>query len=303
MRGLLFVVLVIATASGAEPLQVALRGQVEFAGRRVLLSDIAVITGEAAQIAALADVVVLELSGSAPHTLDVALIRPLIGKRLPNEPVTITGTCALTRARRKIEEAELVQAATAAVGADAEVSLLRCSGAVTVPNEGAEPALVVEPLDSAVAGDLPLRVRVVGVETELARALVVVRVVRFATVAVAANAIARDATITAADLRVERVKLSGTPYFTDVSAPVGQVARVAIAAGAPVPRSGITIVPEVKSQRQVTLVYRHAGFEVQATGTALADGRTGETIAVRRVDGRSVKALVIGPGQAQVNPD
>jgi flagella basal body P-ring formation protein FlgA len=285
-----------------------LRPAVTLAATSATLGDVAVLTGDPALIATLAPLPVQALSGMAPMTVDATMVRMAVGAAAGKGQLTVTGACAISRRPRLVGVAELGAAAMARAAADlpgasGEVSVLRTSGALVVPDEGAPPTLVADALDNAKGGDVPFRVRVLHGDLELARALVTLRLARTRVQIVAARTIKRGEVIGAGDLRDEAIPITrqtGNLVFTTADL-IGKAAHSEIQAGAPVNPALVSEVAEVRSGSAVTLRFVREGFALTAAGEALSDGQHGEVIRIRRADGVVVKAQVSGPGEALIN--
>jgi flagella basal body P-ring formation protein FlgA len=229
-----------------------------------------------------------------------------LGRAVPMGGVAISGVCQLSRRSLAISEAEIVAAVTAQAKAASDdevvVGKVRVSGALVVPAAETPPRLLAEALDRAPTGEIPYRVRVLQGDVELARSLVVVPVARYRRMTVAARALHRGETLGVGDLRSERIEV--TPRLAEAGEAntlVGRIARQDIAEGTPLAAALFTVPADVQSGQAVTISFVRDHFRLSATGEALADGHVGETIQVRRADGRAVKARVVASGQVQID--
>jgi len=119
---------------------------------------------------------------------------------------------------------------------------------------------------------------------------------------VAARQIARGEVLTAEDVEIRNEQISDTSLapqaFTDLSEAIGKQARLTIRPGQPIgPRA---VAPPILIPRNapVNIIIEKGSLRVVSAGVALADGRMRETLDVRvTATGRSVKALVTGPGE------
>jgi flagella basal body P-ring formation protein FlgA len=301
------VLLAIVLALSAETVGIHLRDMVELAKPTATVADVAELSGDARLIAKLSPLAVQELSGVGTHRLDAATVRMALGRLVPAGEVVISGTCQLSRRSLSISEDELVAAVIAqarSVGDDeVEVRKVRGSGALLVPADEAPPRLLAEVLDRSPSGEIPYRVRVLQGENELARTLVVVQVSRYRRMTVAARALRRGEALGAGDLRTERLPVTARlAEVTDASTLLGRSARQDIPEGMPLAAALFTVVPEVQSGQTVTISCVSERVRLSASGSAMADGRVGEVIQVRRGDGKAVKARVISSGQVQIDP-
>jgi flagella basal body P-ring formation protein FlgA len=297
----------LSPALAAEGLRVSLHPHVDVAASIATLADVAELAGDPALVKAAAAVTVAELPGLGARVIDPPAVRTAIGRLMPAGALSISGECQLSRRARTIGADDLVAAAAAlakAGGGEVEVATVRTSGAMLVPDDAQPPRIVAEALDRALSGEIPYRVRALRGDAELARGLVVLKVDRFQTAMVAARSIHRGEALGVGDLRGERITLgrgvTGAPVAADEV--VGQLARADIAAGTPLSAALVQPRSDVHGGQAIVLVFGREGFQVTAAGEALADGRIGEVIPVRRgADGKTVKAQVSGPGEAQVN--
>jgi flagella basal body P-ring formation protein FlgA len=183
------------------------------------------------------------------------------------------------------------------------ISVLRSTGAVTVPAGGNEPVVVAEALDHARAGDIPFRIRVLRGDVELARSLITLRIVREREVLVAARGIRRGERLGPGDLRLQRMVLGRTATTTlsgeDI---VGREARIDLAEGAPLVATVLTVPPDIRTGQTVELLVIAERFSLSSRGEALNDGVVGQIIAVRRAaDGRTVRGTVLGEGRVRLD--
>ncbi len=308
IRAVILIGLTVCTVSPVDAADVVavLRPQVELAAERALLAQVADLSGDAELIAGIGAIAVQDLPGLAPRRLDAAAVRAALGPI--GARVAVRGECRLARRARTIPAAELAAAATrcatAAAGTDeVAITIARPAGDLVVPDDGAPADLVAEPLDNAVAGIIPFRVRAGRGNREWARALVTLEIRRWRTVLVAARDLPRGARLGAGDFVPGRIEVSrGSEALTDPVEAAGRSLRGPLAAGAALLRSQLTARADVHGGQTIELVYRTAGVELRAGGTALADGQTGDHIQVRRgTDGKSLVGTVLGPGQVQIN--
>jgi len=293
----------------AAELAVALRPEARLRTAHATLADVADVTGDAELVAATAGLAIQDLPDLATYTIDAAKVRAAIGKRVPARSLTVTGACALSRATLTVPAEDLAGAVRAHLAAahvgEQDVTIVRASGALVVADDAAEPiALVAEPLAKAEAGELPYRVRVMRSGRELDRGLVVARLRLYRSVPVAARAIAQGESLSAGDIRMERVEVGvgEVPAGDGIEAMVGQVAVRDIADGAVLSARLCRSRPSVRAGERIALVYQSGGFELVADGTALADAGPGEVIQARREhDRKLIEARVIADGRALIN--
>ncbi len=290
--------------SGGE-VSVSLRPQVTLAAERATLGDVADMSGDAGLIAVLRDLPIMELPDLAQRHLEADEVRRAVGHGL-GRSLAITGTCDLSRRGRQITEDELIATARATITSDGDqlnVTTLRSPGALVIPDGGAETHLDAVALDRARIGDIPIRVRVLRGEVELARALITMRVVRQRDLLVAARPIKRGERIGAGDLRQERVTLThGWNEEVTSKELLGREARLDLAEGTPLTTRLTVQPPDVRVGQRVVLQVISERFQLTVQGEALNDGRIGEVIPVRRAsDGRTVRGTVIAEGQVRLD--
>ncbi len=283
-----------------------LKPQVELAAERALLAQVADLSGDAELIAQLGAIAVQDLPGLAPRRLNAAAVRAALGPIAGR--LDIRGECRLSRRARTITAAELaaaaVRCATAAAGTDeVAITIAKNAGDLVVPDDGTPADLTADPLDNALSGTIPYRVRAGRGSREWARALVTLDIRRWRTVLVSARDLPRGAKLGVGDLVPGRIEVRrGGDALTDPAEAAGRALRGPLATGAVLLRNQLTARADVHGGEPVELVYRSAGIELSAGGTALADGQTGDRIQVRRgTDGKSLTGTVLGPGQVQIN--
>ncbi|WP_309606725.1 flagellar basal body P-ring formation chaperone FlgA [Phenylobacterium sp.] len=90
---------------------------------------------------------------------------------------------------------------------------------------------------------------------------------------------------------------------SDAEAVIGQAARRALRAGAPVSAHDVGAAMVIKAGETITVTYDADGVSLSLQGRAMASGGVGDTINVQNTASkRTVQALVSGPGQAVVGP-
>lgn len=158
-----------------------------------------------------------------------------------------------------------------------------------------------QPAGSSVIGNTTIGVRCTG--TSPWTIYVPAYVQLFKPVAVSSRSLTRGTPISAADIKMVRYDLATLKlgYIDDSRHIVGMVAKQHIAAGSVVTPHMVEAPRLVRRGEQVTIVARSAGIEIQATGTALADGAQGDLIKVRNSSSRKiVEAVVTDPGVVSV---
>ena len=295
-----------ATMSAAETVAIHLRPKVVLAAPSATLADLADLSGSPAAIAALEKIRIQELN-AVPMLVEESLIRVRVAHQAPDVTLTITGQTQVSQPLRTISVAEQIRAVTDKLvhaDDDAEVTLQRASGPLTVADDGTPPVIDATPLDRGRVGDVAFRVRLLRGDDELARSLVVLRVKRYARVVVLATDVRRGALLGAGDISVQRVELSTQTQdaFTDPNLVLGfQVARDGAAGQILTPTLALAPLA-VRPGQGVTLVWRTGTVELSALGEALAGGRDGEVIGVKRAsDQQRVRGQIIGPAKVLVN--
>ena len=300
MRHTLLLLMVFFPLAAGE-VTVVLRPVVSVANERATLGEVAELSGDAAMIAVIRDLSVVELPDLRERKLEAPDIRQAIGHGVGTS-LLVSGATRVTRRGRTITDAEIVQAATAAVLAEGDelvVSTLRSSGALIIPDGGSAVTMIAQPLDQSRTGDIPFRVRLMRGEVELARALVSLRVVRHRQMLVAARMLRRGERLGVGDIRTERVAVNraGTTALTQDHI-IGHEARMDLAEGIPLTAAVIMLPPNVRAGQGIMMQVNTERFQLTAKGQALNDGHIGEVIYVRReTDGRTVRGKIIADGQ------
>lgn len=292
--------------SAAESVAIHLRPTVVLAAPSATLADLADLSGSPEAVAALGTIVIQDLR-TTPVLVEENLVRARVAHQAPEVTVTITGQSQASQPLRTISVDDQVRAATAVVihaGDDAEVALQRASGPLTVADDGTTQVIEATPLDRGRVGDVAFRVRLMRGEEELARSLVVLRVKRYVRVVVLATDVRRGAVLGAGDLSVQRVELSTQTQdaVTDPNLALGfEVTRDAAAGQILTPTLALAPLA-VRPGQGVTLVWRTGTVELSALGEALAGGRDGEIIGVKRSsDQQRVRGQIIGPAKVLIN--
>ncbi len=300
MRHTLLLLMVFFPLAAGE-VTVVLRPVVSVANERATLGEVAELSGDAAMIDVIRDLSVVELPDLRERKLEAPDIRQAIGHGVGTS-LLVSGATRVTRRGRTITDAEIVQAATAAVLAEGDelvVSTLRSSGALIIPDGGSAVTMIAQPLDQSRTGDIPFRVRLMRGEVELARALVSLRVVRHRQMLVAARMLRRGERLGVGDIRTERVAVNraGTTALTQDHI-IGHEARMDLAEGIPLTAAVIMLPPNVRAGQGIMMQVNTERFQLTAKGQALNDGHIGEVIHVRReTDGRTVRGKIIADGQ------
>lgn len=283
--GWLLVALVLTGPAGvaAEAL-VSIRPLSELALPRATLGDIADITADPATTARLAAIPVVELPTLTPQNIDARLVRALAARVAAPAVLRIEGSGTVTRRARSFSATDLAAAAAAGLPADATWELVRASSGLTVP-EATGLRLQAEAIDPTAVGEVPYRVRAMDGLVEQGRALVVLRVARWAEIVVAARAIGRGQVVGLADLAVERRAIDRANQAVaglGLDHLAGRVASRNLAAGAVITPDLLVVAPVVRAGSATTAVWRGRGFAVELATTALADARQGERVNLRR---------------------
>lgn len=116
------------------------------------------------------------------------------------------------------------------------------------------------------------------------------RVHVFADAIVAARPLTRGMPLTSEDIARKRVDLAslGSGVLTDSQQAVGKKLRYPVAAGTLLSSGLLESQPLVRRGQTVVVVSGSPGFEVRATGEALADGQSGDRVQVRNRQSRKV---------------
>jgi flagella basal body P-ring formation protein FlgA len=287
----------------AATVEVRLRPEVCLAAPHATLADLADLTGPADLVAAIRDLPVQSLSRVAV-VVDERLVRAAVGTKAP---LVVRGTSKARQPVRTISVADCIAAARAVLvptGDDAEIALVRSSGPVVCGDDGTAPALIAEPLDRGRVGEVPVRVKVMRHEHELARALVVLRIQRFAQVVMLGVDLPRGGVIGAGDVALQRIQLTPATQdaLRDLAQVVGRQANRELKAGQVLTPSLAVEPLAVRPGQAVTLWFKSGTIELSAPGEALAGGRPGEVVMVRRLaDDRRIRGQVTGAGRVLVN--
>ncbi len=115
---------------------------------------------------------------------------------------------------------------------------------------------------------------------------------------VATRPIRAQTVLTAEDVTLVAAQIDGA--VTDLSAVLGQEARVTIYAGRPVRAADLGPPTMIDRNQIVPLTYRAAGLSITTEGRALARGGVGDVIRVMNLASRTTVFGLIGPDGAVV---
>ena len=301
----LLLTMVLAVAGAVEGLHVQLRAEVALAATSACLEDLAELSGDPALVVLAAPVQITRLDSTTVRTVTPALVRAALGRAIPPSQVRITGSTRVARLPREVTAALLVAAAasSAAVGPGRPViTVVRSPGNLVVPSDGQVPRLVVHALGGATSGTVAYVVKVVGAEGELARTMVTLHVARLITAVVATRDLTSGTLLKATDLRVVDLALDGEVQglVDDPAIAIGQEVRHAVRAGSPLVAGRLQPPRVVRAGETITLEHEVGTFVASAPAECLSDGRLGERVRVRRIDGHAVWGAVAGPGRIRL---
>ena len=286
------------------------------------------VTGEAVRVRDLL------ASGSAADASDPDLDRVLVTGMLPGEQRLLTpaeidlrlreagidgaakgwfwpASVQVTRRSQTISAADLVAAGEAAVrqaldlsaGDEASITpvmpprpLLAPVGALRLDAIARRPAMPGGLWTADIVGYVE--------DTPALMCTVRYRVAIFGAVLVTTRPVGRHDVIGASDVTVQRCEITGLrgePMRTVAEAEGCRAAR-AISPGTVLTTEWLEPVPAVRRRDAVEVVARAGAVSASNRAVALADGRIGETIAVRCPDGGQLLVRVTGPGRAEVIP-
>ena len=298
LRPLLALVLATAACAG-EPLRIVIAPRTTLAATAAVLSQLARLEGDPALVARLSHIPVITLSGLRPLRIEEPLIRAALARAGYEGQARISGAGELQSAALRIEATSLIAAASAALdpaGDEVAVSVRRPPDDLVVPDPGQVPTLIAESLDrNPAATQVPMRVRVMSGDHELARTLVLLEVRRWRRVVILTAPLARGAAVDAADLRQERIEVSRVhrDALTDPASLLGLQALRELPAGTVLTKAHLAVPPEVIPGRPVILVFRRDGLELSTGGESLGVARLGDQVQVRRShDGAVLKGRV-----------
>ncbi|MEZ5338435.1 MAG: flagellar basal body P-ring formation chaperone FlgA [bacterium] len=152
------------------------------------------------------------------------------------------------------------------------------------------------------AGSLPVSVEVVS-NGRVLQSLMLARVLDFRVPAVRTLvALSRDMTLDGSILAAEATDCRpGMSICTDPQLITGLVATRSLPAGSLISPELLRRPWDVQRRELVQLVYSGSGLSCSAEAEAMADGRTGDTITVRRTeDGEKFLATIIAAGKVEI---
>lgn len=298
--------LALVAALPAAEVRVAIRPQALVAAPQARLADVAELSGDPQGVAALADLPVVGISGLAAVRIDERRVRAAVARHAREWELVVAGVGRVAAEPRRLSAEELVAAARAALPADGdriEAMVARCPSELVVPDLGPGLELRGDLLDRGqAAGEVAIRVRAMRGDSEHGRALVVLSVRRWRRLVVAAAPIPRGQVVQAADVRQEEVAVERrhADALADPAVAVGQLTTRDLVEGEVLMRWNLAPRPAVAAGRPVILLWRRGGIELSVAGEAMASGRIGDRIHVRRPDGQTVQARILTEGVAAI---
>lgn len=210
------------------------------------------------------------------------------------------------RAARPVSEGELLPAIeTALAKSGRDIVVRRVSIPADVQVAPADTVTAVQSFAARTPGRLGFTVTMAN-ETGTATSFNVEAIIdEWAQLPVAKRPLSRGAIVTADDVMLARLNLSGLPGDTarEERTVVGLATSSDIAFGEVFRRNKLAIPPAVEANSRVTLVYRSPGFEATASGLALESGIVGGEVRVRNESSKKiVTGTVIEPGLVGVRP-
>ena len=164
-----------------------------------------------------------------------------------------------------------------------------------------EPLDAFQPAGSRIIGNTTIGVRCNGASPWTIYVPAYVQL--FQPVAVTTRPLERGAVISAADIKMVEHDLAALKlgHIADRRQAIGMVVKQRVGAGSVITPNMVETPRLVRRGERVTIVARSSGIEIQATGTALADGAQGDLIKVRNSSSRKiVEAVVMKPGVVNV---
>jgi len=149
------------------------------------------------------------------------------------------------------------------------------------------------PFTSGRSSRITVEVRCGGAEAW--KVYIPVRLATYGQVVVTTRAVSRDQVLTAQDLAVTELELSGLQqgHLSEPAQVVGKKMRRSVAAGAPVTASMLLTPPMIRRGQKVTVRATGSTLSIATNGEALADGGPGDIIEVRNESsGRTIQAVV-----------
>jgi flagella basal body P-ring formation protein FlgA len=292
--------LVLVAASSAGTGRVVVARDATVPASTIRLGDIATLEGDAQ---ALADVSL----GTSPVTGDaraldgnsvLAALRRA-GADLDAISYTIPATVRVRRASQEIGEAPVREAVerfldetVRAEGGDAVLRSVEVAGVVRIP-AGPYTTRVTAPAGAPLVGRTRLQVDFLVDGRPEKTLWVGVEIGVWADVVVLKRPLAHGETIAADDLALDRRDLAQVPRgsLTDLGEATGQVARVPLAAFAPIRREQLANPAAVKRGDAVLLVATHGALRLSVPGEVLQDAAVGEQV---RVVNRTTRKDLVG---------
>lgn len=304
----LFIATIVFAQASASEVTIRLKEAVTVASDSVTMGALASFEGDAALIAKLEPMVVRRLDGIGTWKVDGRLINGLTRAFRPAHKFTINGTTLVTRKAKVFTAEELALEArtyllTNREGREVQAEVLRAARVLTVPAYADDRTkIVVERMTADWWGEVPIRIKVMRGERELARTLIIFKIEAYKRVVVAERNLPPGHTINLNDCRLERVLVSNRvgKSPTDIATVVGWVTRRHHNPGDPITPVTATPPPDVHAGHTVVLIYENETFRLATHATALADGTKGETVRARTQAGTIVETQVVGTNELRV---
>ena len=304
------------SARAAGTVTIALRPKTAVDGSRVVVADVAEVTGTPAELVARVRAVDL---GPAPDprfprqvSREHVALR-LRQERLDGHTIAWSGAAQTRVARQtnRVPGMALAQEAAAQVrkalpwpDEDLVVEVQRAPSDLLVVGSTHDLTYRVSlPPGRRVLGTVSARVAVSRGRRVLATAGVVLNVRVFQGMVVATRPIARGERLTKDNVRVQRVELTSATdrALTDLREALGREAKHDVRRFDFVTRRAVVAARVVQRGGIVTLVAVGPGLRISAKGAALQDGAVGQTIGVRNIDSKkTVYGRVVDGSTVQV---
>lgn len=292
--------------AAGETVTIRLHPTVAIPATQARLDDLAVLEGPGASRCAATPLVMVPITGQ--RRLGSAEVTAILARTVPEVAPAVSGEVLITRAMQAWTDAELVAAVEAHIrqrleSAEYRLEVVRISGSLAVPADRDRPAdLSAEPLAHRLWDEVPYRVRALRGADELGRVLVILRLRVFREVPVLTRDLPLGSVLAQTDVVMQRRELgqlSGAEKM-DLPATLGRALRLTLAAGTILTPLNTRLPPMVQGGSSVTLTFKGESFQMSVIGEATGDGALGEAIRVRQPNGRLVRAVVTGPGMAEM---
>ena len=308
-----FLVLLILTGglwAAVQGLRVDLLPEVEVVQQTARLGDVAQVSGDQELVALAESLRVLEVSPRGIHYVDDAKVRRTLGAHMRGRPLEVTGEATVRRAQVIVSQVDMGAAAISAlrevqgIPEQAILTVARTSDPMVFGRDDSQPhRLDVQPLGRRTFGQIPVRLRALRGEAEVARGMVVVNIAYSRKVVVATRELSQGHVVGLGDIELRDIEVS---QLHEAEAPsvqeaIGSELRVSLKEGDILRKGSIRKPDAVTRGAAIRVRVASSRFSIVVTGIAQERGALGDTIRVKTsVSDKVINGVIVAPGVVAV---